>query len=587
MGTCTASRAQPPLLAHFLGKPAAAETATAGDTVLGATASDNAGANDYTSRQSTSTRSTNQQVESSFFQKLPSEIRRMIYVEVWRTYGSEGYGDEGCNGDNSSNGSGHSDTSVQSHMSVRGGLSPHITAVMMPSMAWLMSPLPSSGSGSRSNSSRSSSSSSSNRSEAGDAQRPAQQQQQPTPAPWTRQIHGYTAAPCFLAVDDDNDICGYDTNARRDSLGAAARAQRPPPEAGDVRPQRLAAAHRADLDAVAATNSIYENSDTGTPSSTWRARWNSPWLGHWVCEEYYSGAGQSNTAAKAETSTTNSDAAPAYSHSHRRRRPPLRRPYLPVLLSCRRAYIEGIDLLYSALTFQFTEMATAEGFLARWPCVSSVRLVMHMSNSLLEFYQKPGDSDQAIITAGVAAASMEDIGSGGTVINARNNAWQRLCVSLGADSLPNLRKLHVWVEAHDLRGWAKTAAETRLFAQLLAAVETQRRLTPERFVLYLPSLPLLGSKERELPGCYLGEEDEGQEKTKGQKLGTEEGEDEGGSSKGKAVETPVDRPPLPCTIVRTERPNYWDVHMHMRPVYVNRRMSVGSRVSAMRRAGFL
>ncbi|ERT03411.1 hypothetical protein HMPREF1624_01726 [Sporothrix schenckii ATCC 58251] len=492
---------------------------------------------------------------------------------------------------------------------------------MLPSVAWLKSPIPRIGgrnSSSNSNS-RSSSHSRGDGERTGDTQQqqqvqppqPPQPPQQQQPSPWTRQVNGFTSAPCFLHVDNDDDD-GYhhrhhvdhSVNGRRDSLQgsstAPAHSPRRPPEADDIRPQRLAAAHRADLDAVAANNSIYDhsNSDSATPSSTWRARWNSPWLGHWACEEYYSGAAkssasESNPETAAASASFSSLATTPHSHSHRRRRPPLRRPYLPVLLTCRRAYVEGIDLLYSALTFQFTEMSTAQDFLARWPCVSSVRLVMHLSNSLLEFYLRPDDSDQAIITAAEAPPAQDldhynqnhihnhvlnhihnhDAGTGAVTINARNNAWQRLCAGFAADRLPNLRRLHVWVEAHDLRGWPKTAAETRLFAQLLDAARSQRRLTPERFVLYLPTLPPVGSKERELKGCYLGED--------------EDGGDNDDNNGGKEKETHVLPARLPCTIVRTERPDYWDVHMHMRPVYVNRRMSVGSRVSALRRAGFL
>ncbi|CAK7229482.1 hypothetical protein SBRCBS47491_007262 [Sporothrix bragantina] len=619
MQSPTRPRAEPPLLGYF--------TATAAPVAAFPATTSNDGGPASQSHLPPPTQPTDTQDGSLFFTHLPSEIRRMIYVEVWRTYGSDGYEDDDDFGHAHSDG-GYGQPRRGS--SPRGGLSPHITAAFTPSKSWLTAPFPSSSSATNGTNGGGGSSSRSD----GGSDDPQQQQPRPslsTP-PWTRQIRGFTSAPCFLAVDDvdDNDNDSHKT----------AISPRRPPEADDVRPARLAAAHTADLDAAAASNSnsiwqgepdqginnleagaigiAQSSANQGPSSSTWRARWNSPWLGHWACEEYYSGAAASQPpaspeAAAAEAARSAAGGPSVRSEDHRRRRPPLRRPYLPILLTCRRAYIEGIDLLYSALTFQFTEMATAEGFLARWPCVSSVRLIMHLSTSLLDFYRHAdNDADQGIITAGRSQAVLvpNDIqgdngghpapgavtigtfprhdderdrgldGTGGergtvrgTVVNARNNQWQHLCASLGPDHLPNLRRLHVWVEAHDLRGWHKAAAETRLFAKLLESggrrVEDEdgmarRRLTADNFVLYLPTLPA-DAKTHGLPGCYLGEENESSEDT-------EDGRD---------------REALPCTIVRTERPDYWDVHLNMRPVFVNRRMSIGSRVAALRRAGFL
>ncbi|CAK7207854.1 hypothetical protein SEUCBS139899_010669 [Sporothrix eucalyptigena] len=579
------SRAQPPLLEHFT-------AATAPVAASPTTSTDGPASSTSVSQLPPPAQPANPQDGSLFFTRLPSEIRRMIYVEVWRTYGSDGYeGDD--------NGDGHESSHPHPGSTPRGGLSPHITAAISPSKTWMTSPLPGSGGGG-----------SSSRSDGGTDDQQQQQRASLSP-PWTRQIRGFTSAPCFLAVDDDED---------RDIETHGSRT-RHPPEADDVRPARLAAAHTADLDAAANSNGnsiwqggadqqsdLLENATTSArqrqapSSSTWRARWNSPWLGHWACEEYFTGAAKSGESSSRTASQ--SDAA-VRSEDHRRRRPPLRRPYLPILMTCRRAYVEGIDLLYSTLTFQFTEMATAEGFLERWPCVSSVRLVMHLSTSLLDFYRHADDDDQGIITAGATSTTVpndddNDRGPGavtigtfprhdderdrglggsspdstvrGTVVNARNNAWQRLCAGLNPERLPNLRRLHVWVEAHDLRGWHKAAAEKRLFAKLLEAGgsgsgDVRRRLTADNFVLYLPTLPV-DVKTRGLPGCYLGEEET-----------TEENKDPNVDDR--------DRQGLPCTIVRTERPDYWDVHLNMRPVFVNRRMSIGSRVAALRRAGFL
>ncbi|CAK7220121.1 hypothetical protein SCUCBS95973_004051 [Sporothrix curviconia] len=626
MQSPTWSRAQPPLLEHFT-------TNAHRDAASPATATSSNGPASHP-HLPPPTQPANAQDGSLFFTRLPSEIRRMIYIEIWRTFGTDGYEDDNGQGQGE-----RGDGTPHQGSTARGGLSPHITAAMTPSKLWMTDPLPGS-SGSR-------------RSDGGGDVPPQQQQQQQQTAavsspPWTRQIRGFTSAPCFLAVD------GEDEDSSEGGRKTTATRARRPPEADDVRPARLAAAHTADLDAAATSNSnsIWQgepeqginnleataigiarpsaNQDSSSSSSsTWRARWNSPWLGHWACEEYYSGAATSRSSMGPESAAAEVAAAAAAaagssvrSEDHRRRRRPLRRPYLPILLTCRRAYVEGIDLLYGALTFQFTEMATAEGFLARWPCVASVRLVMHLSTSLLDFYRHAdnGGADQGIITAGASMSTSsvvvpnennggllvgpgavtigtfprhdDERGRGlgdndgaegrgtvrGTVVNARNNQWQRLCAGLSPDHLPNLRRLHVWVEAHDLRGWHKAAAETRLFAKLLEAgggdggggilnaegAAPRRRLTADNFVLYLPTLPA-DAKTHGLPGCYLA-------------VGDESSKDE---------DDDRDREALPCTIVRTERPDYWDVHLNMRPVFVNRRMSIGSRVAALRRAGFL
>ncbi len=578
-------RAQPPLLEHFT---AAASTGPANSTADGPA-----------SAQLPTPAPPNPQADSAFFTRLPSEVRRMIYVEVWRTFGQDPYGDNdasssGAEGEDGENRRNEHSTVGEEHGGPclrEGGLAPHITRAMAPLPVWdgaSPSELPA-------NRSRSSSSSS-----------------QPAALPWTQQPTAFTSAPCFLDVDDDDDD---DT----DGLGGRTRSRhaggnrKMPPEVRDLRPAKIAAAHAADLNAPAVHRSNIGGGRGGggrtneagvlwfppagqALSTLWRRRWASAWHHHWLCEEYFTGAGVSEGVSEgvsAEASTgavlgraaRNSGGRPALDHVGRRRRPPLRRPFLPILLTCRRAYVEGIDLLYRRLTFQFTDMATARAFVTRWPCVTSVRMVLQLPSSVLDLYQADDGNGPALVVGGVGGQARPS-----APISATNNLWHNLCSALAPARLPNLRRLHIWIESHDLRSWDRSAAEARVFARLLelfaspppssssssSSTGLVSRLARDRFVLYLPTLPDKAVAEN--PGRFLVEHDEAAALTASGVAGPPPPPcfDDDGHPRG---------PALPFTVVRTPRPDNWDMHLNTRPVFLNRRLSIGSRISLRPQGG--
>ena len=100
-------------------------------------------------------------------------------------------------------------------------------------------------------------------------------------------------------------------------------------------------------------------------------------------------------------------------------------------------------------------------------------------------------------------------------------------------TLPQLRRLRVWIDSKDLRPWHKAAAETDLFATL---AEVRK---PTDFVLCLPDLPEDESKWG-LPGRYL------------------EGERLDGA---------------PFHVERGERPNNWKVYLSTRAAFMPARLA--------------
>lgn len=109
----------------------------------------------------------------------------------------------------------------------------------------------------------------------------------------------------------------------------------------------------------------------------------------------------------------------------------------------------------------------------------------------------------------------------GHPVTATQNPWADLCRRIVA--MPNLRQLHIYFDAEDLRPWHQRVNERKFFEQLFHA----RALN---YVLYLPELPdnpeLCG-----LPGTYV----DGPQVTTGEEA--------------------------PFRIVRGPRPNNWQLHL--------------------------
>ncbi|KAI1332339.1 hypothetical protein F5Y16DRAFT_357556 [Xylariaceae sp. FL0255] len=77
----------------------------------------------------------------------------------------------------------------------------------------------------------------------------------------------------------------------------------------------------------------------------WAARFSSPWHEHWRCKEemVHSGQGSQNPLDVA-------DGQPDRRH---------RTLFLPILLLCKRTYLEAFQILYASATFVFTDLETA------------------------------------------------------------------------------------------------------------------------------------------------------------------------------------------------------------------------------------
>ncbi|KAI5856736.1 hypothetical protein GGS23DRAFT_617635 [Durotheca rogersii] len=93
----------------------------------------------------------------------------------------------------------------------------------------------------------------------------------------------------------------------------------------------------------------------------WAARFSSPWHEHWRCEE---------EEAKAKA-TAGAEASPA-----RRSLPssPRRTLFLPILLACKRTYLEARPGLYAAVCLTFTDLGAAHACLALSPATTAAQL---------------------------------------------------------------------------------------------------------------------------------------------------------------------------------------------------------------------
>lgn len=251
-----------------------------------------------------------------------------------------------------------------------------------------------------------------------------------------------------------------------------------------------------------------------------------------------------------------------------------------LLQADRLSYVEAVGLLYSSLTFQFADADTANVFLARWPCVSSVRLHMCLTSTLLAIFRE----DEPLVVdgmGGVAGSATSATSSASSSVpssplplptlsighRAREvdaPAWRRLCARIVA--LPRLRRLYVWVESSDQRPWHQIADEVRLFSGLFGVSTSTLATTPPTMpfsripspvvVLALPIIPPdsnnsnpMANTHRLPPGSYL-----------------ESGPD--GAS-----------PCLPCTVRRTWRPSIrgrllTDIQLMVHPQ--RRGLSIGS-----------
>ncbi|KAL2130022.1 hypothetical protein VTI74DRAFT_6993 [Chaetomium olivicolor] len=197
--------------------------------------------------------------------------------------------------------------------------------------------------------------------------------------------------------------------------------------------------------------------------------------------------------------------------------------FLPLLLTCKRAYIECLPSLYSNTTFIFTDTPTAEEFLShyasdtdRFP-IRSLELSIRATNILTEIYYPPNtpgnDEGPPPVFAGQARPSL----------NMANNPWQRVCDLL--IKLTNLQDLRIWFDSSDLRPWHKRVSEMRFFGKLFEVRVPDRN----RFVLSLPELPTRrGPDAQVLQGHYL---------------------------EGEKIEN------APFVVERGPRPNNWRVHL--------------------------
>ncbi|OTB03876.1 hypothetical protein M426DRAFT_12169 [Hypoxylon sp. CI-4A] len=81
----------------------------------------------------------------------------------------------------------------------------------------------------------------------------------------------------------------------------------------------------------------------------WAARFASPWLEHWRCEEVMKGVTVDDDGGACSGRTL----------------------FLPVLLACKRTYLEARHSLYASTTFIFTDLPTSHAFLALPPSTTS------------------------------------------------------------------------------------------------------------------------------------------------------------------------------------------------------------------------
>ncbi|KAK1752318.1 hypothetical protein QBC47DRAFT_390262 [Echria macrotheca] len=265
----------------------------------------------------------------------------------------------------------------------------------------------------------------------------------------------------------------------------------------------------------------FQRADPGSlEKAAWLQRLKTDWSLHWACEE----ALIDRTAVARELS-----ARDARKQKHAT-------PFLPVLTTCKRMYLEALPSLYQNTTFIFNDTAEAAEFLAMYTpspsspssspiTLRSIEMYMRASNLLTELYYPYAEMAAPGVDSSEGPSPIY-VGAGAGRLSMANNPWARACESLARQ--PDLRSLYVWFDTRDLRAWWKRVSETNLFARLREVHVKDRR----RFILALPTLPEHTAAEWMpfgLPPHHflVGDELEG----------------------------------APFVVVRGERPNNWRVHM--------------------------
>ncbi|KAL8303083.1 hypothetical protein RB597_005285 [Gaeumannomyces tritici] len=177
-------------------------------------------------------------------------------------------------------------------------------------------------------------------------------------------------------------------------------------------------------------------------------------------------------------------------------RSPALSPFLPLMLSCKRLYLECSKSIYEEVTFHLIDTEQAASFinsrLRLGLTCRSLEISLRFTPLLTELYF--GTGERAVIKGRPKPVTADD------------NPWQRLCDALVRASSKDvangggggMRDLRMWLGSSDLRPWHKRVYENRLFARLMKVEKPTGA-----FVVDLPLLPYEPDEKRGLPGTYL------------------------------------------------------------------------------------
>ncbi|KAK3389633.1 hypothetical protein B0H63DRAFT_464082 [Podospora didyma] len=227
-------------------------------------------------------------------------------------------------------------------------------------------------------------------------------------------------------------------------------------------------------------------------AALWASRLRSEWCIHWPCEEADPcRPSQVTRQSRRELVLGGGTIAhfPANGSDDERYRQhsatAVWSPFLPVMLTCKRMYLECVSSIYSNLTFIFTDLLTAGDFLRmhsqRTPeqgNIRSLELSVRVINILSELYFPPTETEGR----GPHGRRQERVVAS-KYVSMEANPWATVCDHLVA--MPNLHDLRIWFDTRDLRPWHNRVSEARLFAKL-AQVNVQS--SKSRFILALPTL---------------------------------------------------------------------------------------------------